>query len=266
MIKGFIIGIFALGSFTAISQTEILNEDFQSGAPTAFTIVDNDGQTPNAATAHFTDAWTQLPDPLDSMDTVMGSTSYFEPVGTADRWLITPPLALGAYGNFFYWEARSHDPSYPDDYKVLVSTTDNQLSSFTDTIALIEEEFGSWFSRVVDLSESGYDNETIYIAFVNTTNDGFALYVDDIRAEIEDPVGIDELVEVAVSVYPNPVSELLTVEAEANIQSLEIISLSGSTLLSSDTNEINVSSLLSGTYFVKVATDKGTAIRSFVKY
>jgi len=265
MIKGFIIGVFAITSFTAASQTEIFNEDFESGSPVAFTIVDNDGLTPNAATSHFTEAWTQLPDPMDTTDTVMGSTSYFEPIGSADRWLITPALALSSYGNFFYWEARSHDPSYPDDYKVLVSTTDTQLSSFTDTIALVEEEFATWFPRVVDLSENGYNNETIYVAFVNTTNDGFALYVDDIRAEIEDPVGINELAGVAVTVYPNPVSDVLKIETAANIQSLELISLNGSVLKSTDSNEINVASLLSGSYFVKITTDQGTVVRSFVK-
>ncbi|MDG1333510.1 MAG: choice-of-anchor J domain-containing protein [Crocinitomicaceae bacterium] len=265
MIKGLIFGAFAFVSFTATSQTEIFNEDFQTGAPTAFTIVDNDGFTPNAATAQFTEAWTRLPDPLDTADTVMGSTSYFEPVGTADRWLITPAIALSSFGNFFYWEARSHDPSFPDDYKVLVSTTDTQLASFTDTIALIEEEFGSWFQREVDLSALGYDNETIHVAFVNTTNDGFALYVDDIRAVIEDPVGINELAEVAVQVYPNPVSDVMKVQSEAIVQSLELIALNGSVLKSSDSNEINVSSLLRGSYFVKVVTDQGMVVRSFVK-
>jgi hypothetical protein len=265
MIKGLILGAFAICSFTASSQTEIFNEDFQSGLPATFSIVDNDGLTPNAATAHFTDAWTLLPDPLDTTDTVMGATSYFEPIGTADRWLITPPITLGAFGNFFYWEARSHDPSYPDDYKVLVSTTDNQLTSFTDTIALVEEEFGSWFERTVDLSGSGYDNQTIYVAFVNTTNDGFALYVDDIRAVIEDPVSVAELAEVSVSVYPNPVSDILKVESAANIQQLEIVSLSGSVLMTSDSNQIDVSFLQSGSYFVKIRSDKGMAVRSFVK-
>ena len=265
MKKGLIIGIFAISSLGATAQTEILNEDFQGGAPTAFTVVDNDGLTPNAATAHFTDAWTLLPDPLDSSDTVMGATSYFEPTGTADRWLITPPLALGAYGNFIYWEARSHDPSYPDNYRVLVSTTDNQIASFTDTIGLIQQEYATWFSRDVDLSEYGYQNQTIYVAFVNTTNDGYALYVDDIRAEIEDPVGINELAEVAVTVYPNPVANLLKVQSEFTVESLELISLDGAQLMTGTGNEMNVSVLMSGTYFVKIVTDKGTAVRSFVK-
>ena len=268
MNKGLIIGMFAISSVTAIAQTEILNEDFESGAPVAFTIVDNDGMTPNAATAQFTEAWTRLADPSDTSavpDTVMGSTSYFEPVGTANRWLITPPLTLGAYGNFFYWEARSHDPSFPDNYSVLVSTTDAQISSFTDTIGLIQQEFATWFSRDIDLSDNGYNSQTIYIAFVNTTNDGFALYVDDIRATIEDPVGIDELSEIIVRVYPNPASNVLKVQSAATLESLELFSLSGERLMITTESEINVSALVSGSYFVKVMTDKGSVVKTFVK-
>ena len=268
MNKGLIIGIFAISSVSSIAQTEILNEDFESGAPVAFTIVDNDGMTPNAQTAQFTEAWTRMADPSDTsavQDTVMGSTSYFEPTGTANRWLITPPLVLGAYGNFFYWEARSHDPSFPDNYSVLVSTTDDQISSFTDTIGLIQQEFATWFQRDIDLSANGYASQTIYIAFVNTTNDGFALYVDDIRAEIEDPVGIDELVEIAVTVYPNPVSDVLKVQSEANIELLELVSLSGAILMTSVDSEMNVSDLKNGAYFVRIVTEEGTVVRSFVK-
>jgi hypothetical protein len=265
MTKGLIIGIFAISSVTAIAQTEILNEDFESGAPVAFTILDNDALTPNAATAQFTEAWTRMADPSNTLDTVMGSTSFFEPIGTASRWLITPPLALGTFGNFFYWNARSHDPSYPDNYSILVSTTDNQISSFTDTIGLIQQEFATWFSRDIDLSSLGYSNQTIYIAFVNTTNNGFALYVDDVRAEIEDPVGINELTEISVTVYPNPVSDVLRVKSQANIESLELISLSGARLMSTTENEINVSALQKGSYFVRILTEEGIAVRSFVK-
>ncbi len=268
MNKGLIIGIFATGSLTVIAQTEILNADFEIGVPLTFTIVDNDGLTPNAATAQFTEAWTWSEDPLDTSTNpnhVVGSTSFFEPVGTANRWLITPPLTLGAFGNFFYWNARSHDPSYPDNYNVLVSTTDNQISSFTDTIGLIQQEYATWFSRDVDLSDEGYNNQTIYIAFVNMTDDGFALYVDDIRAVVEDPVGIDELSEISVNVYPNPVSDVLNVQSAANIESLELVSLSGERLMIATESEINVSSLQSGSYFVKVVTDRGSVVKAFVK-
>ncbi|NVK63761.1 MAG: T9SS type A sorting domain-containing protein [Flavobacteriales bacterium] len=265
MKNGLILGAFAVLSFGASAQTIILDEDFESGLPASYTIVDNDGLTPNAATAEFTEAWTLMTDPLDSSDTVMGSTSYFEPVGTADRWLITPPLALGAYGNFIYWDARSHDPSYPDDYQVLVSTTDTQLSSFTDVIGSVQQEYATWYSRSADLSSSGYQNQTIYVAFVNTTDDGFALYVDNIRVEVEDPVGINELNDISLSVYPNPVSNQLNIKTDASIELIEVVSLDGSVLTSSSENQMDVSSLTSGSYLVKVRTNQGIAVRPFVK-
>lgn len=265
MRNGLILGVFAMLSLGASAQVVIYSEDFESGLPTDITVVDNDGQTPNAATSNFTEAWTLMTDPLDPNDTVMGSTSYFEPVGTADRWLITPPLTLGAYGNYIYWEARSHDPSYPDDYEVLVSTTDTQLSSFTTTIGSVQQEYATYFARSVDLSNLGFQNQTIYVAFVNTTDDGYALYVDDIRVEIEDPVGVNELNEPALSVYPNPVSETLRVQTGAVVESMEVVSLNGEVLLSSSEEALNVSTLTDGSYFVRIVTNEGRIVRSFVK-
>lgn len=264
MNKRLLIGLFAINSVALTAQTEIFNEDFQSGAPVAFTIVDNDGLTPNAATAQFTEAWTQLIDPENANDTVMGSTSYFTPTGTANRWLITPALTLGSFGNIIYWEAKSHDPSFPDDYVVLVSTTDNQIASFTDNVGLIQEEYATWTSRSVNLSANGYADQTIYVAFINNTDDGFALYIDDIRVEINDPVGLSEIAEINVNVFPNPASELLFAKGE-NIIGMTIVSLNGQQLLRSDEAEINVSNLSAGAYLVYVETEVGTVTKSFLK-
>lgn len=264
MNKRFLIGLFAFNTLALSAQTEILNEDFQSGAPVAFTIVDNDGLTPNAATAQFSEAWTQVIDPENASDTVMGSTSYFEPTGVASRWLITPALTLGSFGNFIYWEAKSHDPSFPDDYAVLVSTTDTQLSSFTETVGFIQQENFEWTSRSVNLSSNGFADQTIYVAFVNKTDDGFILYLDDIRAEIDNPVGLNELEEISVLVFPNPASELLSVKGE-NVLGMTVVSLSGQVLLQSTTSEINVSSLSFGSYLVHVQTNAGTITKSFLK-
>jgi len=46
---------------------------------------------------------------------------------------------------------------------------------------------------------------------------------------------------------------------------LELVSLSGARLMSTTDSEINVSSLTSGSYFVKIVTDQGTVVRSFVR-
>ena len=160
-------------SVEIFAQSYILDTDFQLGIPTNYSIVDNDFNAPNSQVANFTSAWIGIVDPEDSTNKVAAATSYFSLEDTASRWLITPALSLSSFGNFISWKAKSHDPSFPDNYMVLVSTTDNQISSFTDTIGDIEQENFEWTEREVNLSENGYNSQTIYVAFVNTTFDGY---------------------------------------------------------------------------------------------
>ena len=190
--------IFLL-KLNSISQSEIFFEDFQNiglEIPSSFTIVDNDGLNPHSSVNEYDSAWIAIPDPFDNGNSnqLASSTSYFDPIGEADRWLITPGISLGQYGNILSWEAQSHDPSFPDGYYVLVSETDTELTSFSDTLAYVYAEIADSLNyNEVNISEFDYNNQTIYIAFVNRTNNGFKLYLDNIRLVKEDPIGLDEL-------------------------------------------------------------------------
>ena len=63
-------------------------------------------------------------------------------------------------------------------------------------------------------------------------------------------VGINELSK-TISVYPNPANELVTI-LNTDGASVSILDLSGKTLINSASNEINVSNLSTGTYFISV--------------
>lgn len=239
------------------AQTLVYQEDFESGIPANYTLIDNDGLTPNQATADFADAWISLPDPLDSMDTVVGSTSYFEPVGTADRWLITPQITLGAYGNFLYWEGRSDDPSFPDGYFVLASRTDAQISSFTDTVAVVFAELADWTLNSASLSDAGLDGETVHLAFVNRTFDGYKLYLDSISVFIEDPVGLQEEQALQVQFGPNPTSDKVYFNIQPDL--VTVYSLSGAVVTQiRDSQSISLLDLPAGMYWMEIR--KGTAL------
>lgn len=253
-------------TFAANSQTDIFTTDFQTGIPVNYSVVDNDGLIPDAQVANFSDAWISLQDPENSADTIVGSTSFFSPTGTASRWLITPAISLGAYGNFIEWQAKSHDASYPDDYMLLVSTTDNQISSFTDTIYTVIGENFEWTTRQVSLSSNGYNSETVYLAFVNNTEDGFILYLDDIHAWKEDPVSVNEIVAaIQVNVYPNPTTEIVNVETSAQLIQIELLSLNGDLMLSSKNASLNLSNYPVGVYFLKVVTEEGIVVKRIIK-
>ncbi len=259
--------LFSAFVVTATAQTEIYNENFESGAPVDYTIVDNDGLTPESTVSEFTDAWIRLADPGNTTDTVMGSTSYFDPTGTADRWLISPAITLGTFGNYLYWEARSHDPSFPDNYYVLISKTDTELSSFTDTVGIIFQEYASWTSRDVNLTGYGLDNETIYVAFVNRTSDGFKLYIDDIRVETENSASVDKLTGPSISVYPNPVSDVLYITSEVPVESVSIFNLSGQIVQQvNGLSTVTLEHLRAGTYVVQVKTTQSVHRQQITKY
>lgn len=258
--------LFAL-PFISLGQTEIFSEDFESGIPAGWTIIDNDGRTVNASVSEFQPAWISLEDPQDAMNTVAGSTSYFEPEGRASRWLITPSITLGDYGNLLYWRAMSHDPSFPDWYMVLISTTGTNVEDFTDTLFRIVNEFPEWTEREVNMSDSGYNNVNIHLAFVNNTNRGYKLYVDDVSIEINDPVSIAEKELVSFSIYPNPSSDFISLNSQEVIQQIKITDASGKEVYLNHnySEKIDVQKLERGIYFIHISTAKGSATQKFIK-
>ena len=256
--------LFFLGSL-AFGQTIIYSTDFQNGIPNDFTLIDNDLNTPAASVSEFAEAWICIADPDNNTDSVAASTSYFDTPDTADRWMITPMLELGALGNKFYWEAKSQDASFPDDYFVLISTTDNSTESFVDTVGYIQGENFEWTERNLDLSELGYDGQSIYVAFVLRTYDGFKLYIDDIEVVKDDFTGLNEQVQFSFNLFPVPVISTIHISSETAFSNITITDAKGEALYTGTENTIDVGDYPKGTYFVSVDSEKGTATKRFIK-
>jgi hypothetical protein len=256
---------FVLAVFVSNAQTDLLITDFQNGIPQNYSIIDNDGLTPDLSVAEYTSAWITVTDPDSSKNTVASSTSYFYTKGTADRWLITPPLLLGNYGNFIDWRAKSQDASYPDDYLVLVSDTDDELSSFTDTIGYVIQENFEWTTRTADLSQEGYKDQTVYVAFRLVTTDGFKLFLDDIHVWKNDPVGIDEISSSIIKCYPNPTQDYINIPSDIKSEDCSVYSMDGMLLISSSEKCIDVKNLNSGMYILKVNTGRDIHSLRFIK-
>lgn len=80
-------------------------------------------------------------------------------------------------------------------------------------------------------------------------------------------LSINDVVEedLSVSVYPNPASEFITVEASFQIDSVELLDISGKQVLkTTQTNAIIVSHLPDGIYLLKIATSKGSLTEKLV--
>ncbi len=256
----YFIFLFSLQCSLSFGQQIILSTDFQQGIPSTYTIIDNDFNIPSSQVAEYTNAWISTIDTDFPNDTVAASTSFFEPAGTANRWLITPPLSLSSFGNFIQWNARSQDASWPDDYLVVISTTNADPLSFTDTIGYIQEENVEWTTRQINLSGEGYVNQQVYIAFVNVTNDGFKLYLDDIAARIDDPVGITEQTSSSLAAFPNPTTGLITISSNQPINRVEIHSINGSKMGDFYSNQLDLTAYSTGIYFAKIFCEGRTEV------
>lgn len=249
-----------LFSFCSFGQgTVIFNEDFQQGIPGSFSMLNLDLNTPNTQVSEFNASWITVIDPVNAQDTVAASTSFFENPDTANRWLITPSISLGAFGNYLTWNAKSQDASYPDTYLVLLSTTDNQASSFTDTISFVTGENFEWTSREVNLTGQGYNNASIYLAFVLRTYDGFKLYIDDIEVRSLDNTSIEEPNLPFITFYPNPASNLIHVKQAEFIQ---IFNTTGKLMYSGNESEISIESFATGMYIIQA---EGYSPTRFIK-
>jgi hypothetical protein len=248
------------------AQVTLFNVDFQNGIPSNFSMIDNDGLTPDPAVTEFTSAWISTIDPSNVTDSIAASTSFFSPVGTASRWLITPKVKLGTFGNFIEWNARSQDASFPDDYLVLISRTTPTIAAFEDTIAKLSAEFVDWTTRTVDLSLKGFNDDSVYVAFVNKTNNGYKLYIDDIRIWKEDPASLIEVTNInTVDVFPNPSTDFVKISTIDAFKSATIYTLNGQEILTSTNQKIAIHALENGVYFISIATSKGIVSVRFVK-
>ena len=81
-------------------------------------------------------------------------------------------------------------------------------------------------------------------------------------------VGLNELGS-SIMVYPNPVSDKLSIEAQEAIGKVEIYNVMGTLVYSqkdcADKVEIETSQLPAGTYLIRLTTDNATVLRRFVK-
>lgn len=165
--------------FQAQAQV-IFSQDFNGGVLDPMTAVDVDGKVVHPNVANIAGPTFQ-PVQLTATNWAVVSTSWFNPVGQADDWLISAPLTVADSNTFLIWEAWSPDASFRDGYQVRISTTDNQIASFSTLALNVAAELTTITKRSVKLD--AYVGQTIYFAFRNNSNDKFLLYMDNIRVE-----------------------------------------------------------------------------------
>ncbi|HCN49905.1 MAG TPA: hypothetical protein DIT10_12580 [Chryseobacterium sp.] len=180
-----------LVALPVLGYSQIFQEDFDGNGPgiAAWTVIDADGLTPASGVDFITNGWNRID--REGTDGSFGgpagnyaamSTSWYDPAGTSNDWLISPQIAVSGASPTLYWDVKAQDPDYPDGYKIMLSPTGgNTIADFTVELYNTAGENFWWTSRALSLTP--YIGQNVRIAFVNNSNNMFMLIVDNIKVD-----------------------------------------------------------------------------------
>lgn len=218
----------ALSASSVLAQV-LYFEDFESGWPEGYTLVNVDGLTPDDPDliGLADSAWSirYISQGAWNSNGAFSVSWYENDEGPSDDWMILPAIELGGNSQISWTGmAITSSGNFRDRYQVAISTAGTELDDFFenpllfDTGAIGEEVTPQ--NRSLNLAAAGYANQVVYIAFRNFTagynpdlpvgngNGGNELMIDNIQIE-ELPVSTREnsgsALELAVS--PNPASQ-----------------------------------------------------------
>lgn len=139
-----------------------------------------------------------------------------------EKWLITPQFSVASGDSLSFWIRRQYSTAYPpDSLYILVSTTNANLTSFTNTLMVFDVANGLtnvWARQAASLN--AYAGQNIYIAFKHMNTDGNGFNMDDVMAgSVVVPV---ELVSFAASAVNNTVDLSWATATETNNFGFEI--------------------------------------------
>lgn len=111
----------------------------------------------------------------------------------------------------------------------------------------------------IGVSNSGIQKLQADIDYIRIFNQ--ALTTSQVSSLYANPAlsnNVAEINNLKFNLYPNPATNILNIEIDGSIKSVEIYSLQGQKVLSADNKEINISNLASGMYIVKVQDLNGS--------
>lgn len=229
-----------------------------------WTTVDNDGDGIN---------WN-----WNEYEEMIFSESYSTGVAlTPDNWIISPTIHIPNNTTALTWYDYAYEiEDFAEHYAILVSTSGTDMADFTDVIyeTTIDKPM-YWEQHIAQLNN--YSNQDIHIAFRHyDCTDQFKLLIDDICIFANDTTthvnAIDNSALTVqgseISIYPNPASDRVKVSANQSIVNITLFAINGAMVASFNPMAkeyvIDTEAIPSGTYFMKITTDSGTANRRLV--
>lgn len=179
--KRILTGVMAVAlSATAMGQPKVyLSENFDNGIPSEFTTIDRD-ENP-VATSYYKNVTIGSSWIANIIDSKTNKAAFSFTQGNysfaQENWLITPQISINSdTETYLRWDGKSVYHDYPEDYKIMVSTSNDDISSFKELFRVDKESY-FWKTHAVSLKQ--FAGKKIYIAFVCTSMNKYILAIDN---------------------------------------------------------------------------------------
>ncbi|WP_194768623.1 T9SS type A sorting domain-containing protein [Tamlana sp. I1] len=253
MKKNYILLALFIAPFLGISQTNILDSDFEN--PTDL----GDWAPGNASTTTIT---------IDATNFFAGTQSMQMENTATWKFAKNSNNTIATAGNFTL-TYKIKGPDSRTRAQVVVDGTKYNDKNSTVLMSTLPSETGAdgetWYtySADVDITDIGSTQFEIHTELVGT------FYIDNVQLIQNSTLGINDenLVDHETELYPNPAQNVLHVNASNAIKSIEVYNMVGQRVAAqTGTSEINVSNIKQGVYIAKIYFDNGSVTAErFVK-
>ncbi|MEG0925309.1 T9SS-dependent choice-of-anchor J family protein [Chryseobacterium sp.] len=235
-----------------------------SGAAKSFQVFNSTATTP-ALTPTATSNWTARTGSKMMVCFAAGSSPW------NNDWMISPKVQLGSSGNVLTFWAKSCDSTFgAEKFKVLVSTTTTATASFTTVISpnpVTTPADATWHQYTYNLD--AFNGQNVHIAIQCISQDQFGFGVDDFKVTTTGTLATSEVSKTsasAISVYPNPTTDVLNINSKEKVNNIEIYDISGRKVPAElNGDKVNVRNLNPGSYIINIETKAGKTTDKFIK-
>ena len=251
--------LFFIALCTNHGQSVLLNENFNSGFPAGWTLIDGDMANPynDPEVNQLTNSFHLVADydSTNTGDSVMAATSWFTDTINANNFLITPAINFPTNGNYLNFQAMSIDGSFPDGLQVYYSLYNNNVDSLMNCPVLFDT--AAVPSLCTDFQvklDSVPLNTDVYIVFRHYADDQFILTIDNVNIITNDLTSISINDNSGLNIYPNPSNGVVNFDAKSLTEKYQIFNGIGKLIWEGNIHKTMHLNLHSGWYIIKSNT------------
>ncbi len=195
---------------------------------------------------------------------ILNNTAFFIWLGD-EAMLVSAPLDISSVTNpilTFKHRQRSLG-QFVDELSVWYATSINDYWHLLGEYTYACED---WETITLSLPEA---SDTYLIGFIGKSNEADGVYVDDVWVGNDSDVGVDEQPTLIATVSPNPTTDKVTVETNANDGQVVVFDMMGKQLLTASVvegrAELDLSAFAKGVYMARISSETGTRTIKLVK-